>query len=292
MIEPRTERHPIASRRAGARVAARRAIVVLLTIMALLALAAVLAAPSAAGGRVSSGVVTVVAASMLATLVLARQRRRRATAARRAKERDADRGRFFSRRDATPAGVLVLDALGRIESLDRGAVDVFSAVDDLAGRSVLEVLPPPAGVRPADHLAALLGSHSAVRGFGRPTTQVWDARACDGRAFAVELIVARIDAEPGWSYRATVHAVASPNDGAGADADHAPAIDLREPFGNDRIMLRYRPTFDLRTGHVTSVEAQAHLLCDDGGPRRATSSRFWERTGCSRLGAIAADGAA
>ena len=65
-------------------------------------------------------------------------------------------------------------------------------------------------------------------------------------------------------------------------------IDLREPIGDDRIVVRYQPMLDLATGHVVSIEAVARLRCDNGtliAPDEHPA--LWERTGFRpRLGAI------
>jgi EAL domain-containing protein (putative c-di-GMP-specific phosphodiesterase class I)/PAS domain-containing protein len=212
---------------------------------------------------------------------------RRRAARRQALTRDAAGRRFFSGRTDTPVGIVELDALGRITAADPVALELFAA-PSLLGRSVLDVLVPPPGVRPDRHLAMLLGAHHPSTGFGRLASQAWDARTLDGRTFQVDCRVVRGDDGPSWHYELALQVVAGHAAAPVLVLDAEPAIDLREPLDDDRVVLRYRPILDLVTGHVTAVEAQAHLLCDDG--TLLAPSEFptiWERTGLlGRLGVI------
>jgi diguanylate cyclase (GGDEF)-like protein/PAS domain S-box-containing protein len=113
-----------------------------------------------------------------------------------------ERAWFRSLVDDSPEGVLVLDALGRIESVNRGAAKIFGArADRLVGRSLLELLPVRPGVDAAAHLVDVLGTSDTAT---TATTATGRAQGARGEVFDVDLSVARVDVDGDWGYIATV----------------------------------------------------------------------------------------
>jgi diguanylate cyclase (GGDEF)-like protein len=191
------------------------------------------------------------ASLLLAVVALVEERRRSAASARRTVgDLGLDRARFRSLVDDSPEGVLLLDALGRIESVNRGAADIFGSVaEDLVGRSLIELLPVPSGVDPATHLVDVLGSRGVATTIGSagdraPTADV------DRANFALDLSVARVDVDGRWGYIATVRDGRDRRrweQGAGRRITHDALTDLpNRALFQDRLeqavdALRHRP---------------------------------------------------